>query len=87
MNSQLAILSYSFLGIPGRPLPIHTLFSRVFDPCLGRSRLSSAEAASEGAVMARVEEAAIAPAAARGLVMAGRVGRLAVEGINCPKFD
>ena len=43
--------------------------------------MSSAEAESEGADMARVEEAAIAPGAARALVLAGRMGRLAVAGI------
>ena len=43
--------------------------------------MSSADAESEGADVARVEEAAIAPWAARALVLAGKMGRLAVAGI------
>ena len=43
--------------------------------------MSSAEAESEGADVARVEEAVIAPWAARALVLAGKMGRLAVAGI------
>ena len=52
----------------------------MFDPCLGMSTLSSAEAESEGADMVRAE-AAIVPGAARALVLAGRMGRLAAAGI------
>ena len=56
----------------GRPLPIHTFFSFVVDPDLGRSRLSHAADDLDAVVVAKAEAKADVPGALEVLVERGR---------------
>ena len=78
INSQLAILSWIFFGMAGRPLPIHTFFSFATEPDFGRSRLSHAVADSDAVVVASAEDTAVVPDA---LPVLAESGRFAVGGI------
>ena len=55
----------------GRPLPIHTFFSFVVDPDLGRSRLSHAADDSDAVVVAKAEAKADVPGALEVLLERG----------------
>ena len=78
INSQLAILSWIFFGMAGRPLPIHTFFSFATEPDFGRSRLRDAVADSDAVVVASAEDTAVVPDA---LPVLAESGRFAVGGI------